>query len=54
MKMVLPNYDDCITNVACSVLKYFGQDYTHKTIKDIDEVLEREHYCINNRNAKWT
>ena len=42
MKMVLPNYNDCITNVACSVLKYFGQNYTHKTIKDIDEVLEKE------------
>ena len=34
------NYDECITNVACSILKYFNCDYYHKTLKTLDELLE--------------
>jgi len=40
MKYKYPNYDECITNLACSVLKHFGCDYTHNTLKDVDKVLE--------------
>ncbi len=36
------NYDECLTNVACSIRKYFELDYHHKTIKEIDEILERK------------
>ena len=37
---VLPNYEDSIVNLACSIRKYFGLDYKHNTLKDIDELLE--------------
>ena len=33
------NYNECITNVACSILKYFNCDYYHKTIPALDEIL---------------
>ena len=35
------NYDECLTNVACSIRKYFDLDYHHQTIKEIDELLEK-------------
>ena len=41
MKETKPDYNDCITNVACSILKYFKVPYKHNTISDIDEVLEK-------------
>ena len=34
------NYDECLTNLACSVRKYFELPYKHKTLKYIDELLE--------------
>jgi len=33
------NYNECITNVACSVLKYFDCKYYHQTIPALDEIL---------------
>lgn len=39
--LVKSNYEECITNIACSILKYFDSDYHNNTIKEIDEVLER-------------
>ena len=33
------NYDECLTNVACSILKYFNCNYYHKTIPILDEIL---------------
>jgi predicted AlkP superfamily pyrophosphatase or phosphodiesterase len=36
------NYDECLTNVACSIRKYFELDYHHKTIKEIDDLLEKK------------
>ncbi len=36
------NYDECVTNVACSIRKYFELDYHHKTIKEIDDLLEKK------------
>ena len=35
-----PNYNECITNIACSVLKYFEVPYKHETIKEIDDLLK--------------
>ena len=35
------NYDECITNVACSILKFFNCNYYHKTIPVLDEFLEK-------------
>ena len=35
------NYNECITNVACSILKYFNCNYYHKTIPILDEILSK-------------
>ena len=34
------NYNECITNLACSIRKYFGLDYNHNTLAYIDKILE--------------
>ena len=34
------NYNECITNLACSIRKYFELDYKHNTIDYIDKILE--------------
>ena len=39
-KIVMPDYKDCIVNLACSIRKYFELDYTNSTLKDVDELLE--------------
>ena len=36
------NYDECLTNLACSIRKYFGLDYKHKTLDYIDKILEEK------------
>lgn len=36
------NYNECITNVACSVLKYFDCKYYHQTIPALDEILNKK------------
>lgn len=36
------NYDECLTNLACSIRKYFELKYNHKTIDYIDKLLEKE------------
>jgi arylsulfatase A-like enzyme len=36
------NYNDCLTNLACSIRKYFNLEYKHNTLSYIDEILERE------------
>lgn len=39
---VLPDYTDCIVNLACSIRKYFELDYNHNTIKEIDDLLQKK------------
>lgn len=34
------NYNECITNYACSIRKYFGLDYKHNTLSHVDKILE--------------
>lgn len=34
------DYNNCITNLSCSILKYFGLEYKHNTIKEIDDALK--------------
>lgn len=34
------NYNECLTNLACSIRKYFDLDYKHNTIDYIDKILE--------------
>lgn len=33
------NYNECLTNLACSIRKYFGLEYRHNTLKYIDDIL---------------
>ena len=34
------NYNETLTNLACSIRKYFDLDYKHETIEYIDKILE--------------
>ena len=36
------NYNNCITNVACSILKYFNCKYYHNTNSNLDEILQKK------------
>lgn len=40
--IVKNNYNECITNLACSIRKYFKLDYKHNTIEYIDKILEEK------------
>lgn len=39
---VLNNYNECLTNLACSIRKYFELDYKHNTLEYIDKLLEEK------------
>lgn len=41
-KVVMPNYNECITNLACSIMKYFELDIKHNSIVLVDEILENK------------
>lgn len=36
------NYNECLTNLACSIRKYFGLNYEHNTLTYIDKILEKD------------
>lgn len=36
------NYKECLTNLACSIRKYFELDYKHNTLSYIDEILDKD------------
>ena len=38
--VVRNNYNECLTNLACSIRKYFGLDYKHNTLDYIDKILD--------------
>lgn len=40
--IVKNNYNECLTNLACSIRKYFGLEYTHNTLDYIDSILEEK------------
>lgn len=42
MKEVKVDYNDCLTNLSNSLLKYFDVETKHSTLKDIDEILENK------------
>ncbi|QAA32220.1 alkaline phosphatase family protein [Clostridium manihotivorum] len=37
------NYNNSIVNLACSILKYFGADSEHSTLKEVDELLKAQY-----------
>lgn len=52
--IVKNNYNECLTNLACSIRKYFGLEYRHNTLDYIDEILEKKtsKKCSNN-TMRW-
>ena len=36
------DYNNCLTNLSCSIRKYFGLEVRHKTIKLVDELLNEK------------
>ena len=44
MKIIYPDYDKCLTNLTNSILKYFDITPYHKTLKELDKVLEESNY----------
>lgn len=40
-KLILPDYQNSIVNVACTIRKYFDLNYNHNTIEKIDKILEK-------------
>ena len=38
--IVKNNYNECLTNLACSIRKYFKLDYKHNTLDYIDKILD--------------
>lgn len=38
--LVKNNYNECLTNLACSIRKYFDLEYSHSTLSYIDKILE--------------
>ena len=40
MKYIYPHYDECLTNLANSVLKYFDCDIKHNTLESVDKILD--------------
>ena len=38
--IVKNNYNECLTNLACSIRKYFGLEYKHNTLDYIDNMLD--------------
>lgn len=43
MKTVLPNYEECITNLSNSILKHFNVDTYHNSIPFIDQILDKDY-----------
>ncbi len=40
MMKIKNNYNECLTNIVCSIRKYFCLEYHHKSIDYIDKILE--------------
>lgn len=41
--IVLPNYENCILNTIASVLKYYNVETKHKSLKELDEILQKKY-----------
>lgn len=44
MKIIYPDYNNCLTNVTNSILKHYGIETYHNTIPKLDEILESHDY----------
>ena len=41
-KLVYPDYENCLTNVSCSIMKHFGLKPPHKTLPFVDKLLAKD------------
>jgi len=41
-KIVIPNYEECITNLACSIMKNFDLKTNHNSLPLIDDILKKK------------
>lgn len=41
-KLILPDYENSIINVAYNIRKYFELDYNHSTIEKLNKLLEEK------------
>lgn len=46
MKMQYPDYNNCIANLACSVLKYYGVQPPNSTLPAADKLLQKQYKNI--------
>lgn len=44
MNIKFPNYNNCLTNVTSSILKYFDIKPYHNTLSELDNVLKKKDY----------
>ena len=44
MKIIYPDYKNCLTNLSNSLLKYYGIETYHETLNDLDELLVEKNY----------
>jgi len=44
MNIRFPNYNNCLTNVTNSILKYFEIEPYHNTLQELDDILEKKNY----------
>jgi len=44
--IIMPDYKNCIMNIAVSILKYYGAETKHSTIPEIDSVLRKNYKNI--------
>lgn len=44
MDLVMPNYERCNLNIITSILKYYGVQTNHKSLKELDEKLNSKKY----------
>ena len=53
--IILPNYEHCVLNTITSILKYYNVETQHKSLKCLDEKLNKEYrnviFIILDRNG---
>lgn len=44
MRLIMPDYSNCLTNLTNSILKYYGAKTSHGTLKELDYYLNSNEY----------
>ena len=50
------NYEDCLVNLSSSILKEFGVQPKHSTLKDVDDILVKREWknsCSSSAEQVW-